>query len=262
MKFRYVSVGQYQIYMQLMPNTTLTAMKTFMSKTNVNAATNSVNNSAIDQDPAFDALVKDMSTDKSCVWNSHEIQQAYRDHGGTIVHRVQRHRLLQRLEDYFEGDLLVLSGNGVADILLFRSKAPGILKIADGSSYIDIVPMAKVIRQECSASAPDTDIYKIRLSPENASEPCSDLLLTLLAELSPKLNHTNTAFLIGNIITSVLTNRPTPLQIILGIALRQKSLTELCNEFGITCTYYEVLRFNVLDLEPLGSPTIRRLSKE
>ena len=138
--------------------------KTFMSKKNMNAVTNSVNNSAIDQDPAFDALVKDMSTDKSCVWNSHEIQQAYRDHGGTIMHRVQRQRLLQRREDYFEGDLLVLSGNGVANILLFRSTAPGILKIADDSSYIDIVPMAKVIRQECSASAPDTDKYKIRLS--------------------------------------------------------------------------------------------------
>ena len=126
-------------------------------------------------------------------------------------------------------------------------------------------------------------------------------------------------FLTGNIITSVLTNRPTPLQITIGTALREKSLIELCNEFGITCTYYEVLRFkksvahaasrhhslqgimgsdvglvqtvadnfdaniaspnglksthslallvtqlqdNVLDLEPLGSPTIRRLRKE
>ena len=88
-------------------------------------------------------------------------------------------------------------------------------------------------------------IYKIRLSLESASEPCDDLLLTLLAELSPKINHSNTKykFLIGNIITGVLTNRPIPLQIALGPVIREKSLKELCTEFGITCTYHEALHF-------------------
>lgn len=77
----------------------------------------------------------------------------------------------------------------------------------------------------------------------DASEACSDLLLKLLAVLSPKLDHTNTALLIGNIITSVLTNRPTTLQITLGTILREKSLIEQFSEFGVTCSYDEVLRF-------------------
>ena len=88
-----------------------------------------------------------------------------------------------------------------------------------------------VSQKECSTRSADRDRYRTRLSPDDAYEACSDLLLKLLAELSPKLDHTNTALLIGNIITSVLTNRPTTLQITLGTILREKSLTEQCADF-------------------------------
>ena len=44
-------------------------------------------------------------------------------------------------------------------------------------------------------------------------------------------------------ITSVVTNRPTTLQITFGTVLREKSLIELCSDFGITCSYDEILRF-------------------
>ena len=54
---------------------------------------------------------------------------------------------------------------------------------------------------------------------EDVTEACGDLLLKLLAELSPKLDHTNTALLIVNIITGVLTNRPTTLHITFGTTI-------------------------------------------
>ena len=70
------------------------------------------------------------------------------------------------------------------------------------------------------------DTYKIRLYPADASQPCSDTHLRLPAELSPKLSNTNIALLIGNTITSVVTNRPTALQITLGTILRDKSFMD------------------------------------
>lgn len=72
---------------------------------------------------------------------------------------------------------------------------------------------------------------------------CSDVLLYFLAELLPKLDHTSPALLIGNIVTSILTNRPTTLQLTLGTVLIDKALIHLCSEYGICCSYDEVLRF-------------------
>ena len=117
------------------------------------------------------------------------------------------------------------------------------LKIVDDTDDIDVTPIAKTIKKECLERSPDRKMYNTRLSLEDATEVCSDLVLKLLAALSPKLDHTNTALLIGNIITSVLTNRPTTLQITIGTVLREKALIEQCSEFGITCSYDEVLRF-------------------
>jgi hypothetical protein len=50
--------------------------------------------------------------------------------------------------------------------------------------------------------------------------------------------------LIGNIITSVLCNKATDLQIALGALLRDsKTILGYTYDFGITCSYDEVLRF-------------------
>ena len=50
--------------------------------------------------------------------------------------------------------------------------------------------------------------------------------------------------LIGNIITSVLSNHPTQLQISLAVILLQsKELVKTMNDFGVTCTYDELLHF-------------------
>ena len=50
--------------------------------------------------------------------------------------------------------------------------------------------------------------------------------------------------LIGNIITSALTNHPNQLQISLAVLLREsKELVKTMNDFGVTCTYDELLRF-------------------
>ena len=49
--------------------------------------------------------------------------------------------------------------------------------------------------------------------------------------------------LIGNIVTSLLTNSTTTLQIALGVVLGKRAVIEQFNDFAVACTYDEVLRF-------------------
>ena len=215
-----------------------------MSDRNVKYASNTSNNEDNAHDAAFESLILLMNNDKSHIWNSKEIQKCYSDNGGTVNTSERYHRcaLIKRLQDHFGEDLLVFSGSGVASIILFRSEAPNLFNITDDSSDdMDVTNISKVIRQQCIEKAGNREVYKTRLSPDDATEPCSDLLMKLLAETSPKLNSTNAAYLIGNIVASAVTNRPTPLQIILGTVIRDKTLIEQCAEFLITCSYDEVL---------------------
>ena len=90
----------------------------------------------------------------------------------------------------------------------------------------------------------DRNNYKEHLDYDSTSTFASRTVLNLLSSLSPKLDNTLPALLIGNIITSVLTNHPTQLQITLAVLLREsKELLKTMNDFGVTCTYDELLRF-------------------
>ena len=211
----------------------------FTSKKNIAAVVQSESQLQKEDHP-FDALVQHISENKSDMWNSIEVQDIYVSYGGNIL---SRRNLIDQLVEHFGNDLLILSGNGVASILVFRSRASHLLKMVDDKADIDIKPIAKVIRAECLERPDNRETYKTRLFVGDAQETCSDLLLQLLAMLSPKLDHTNPALLIGNIITSVITNRPTTLQIALGTLLHSKSLIEHCAQFGISCSYPEILRF-------------------
>ena len=209
---------------------------------NIHTDSNTIRHFPQPDDSAFDASIEEIAVNKSNIWNSLEIKDIYASHGGIVL---PRRKLIDMVVNHSGDDLIELSGNGVASILVFRSKASGLLQLVDDNDDVDVDvrPIAKTIKKECSARSADRDMYNTRQYLEDASEACSDLLLKLLAVLSPKLDHTNTALLIGNIITSVLTNRPTTLQITLGTILREKSLIEQFSEFGVTCSYDEVLRF-------------------
>ena len=215
--------------------------RNFVNPTNVKVAAKSSQKEPAN-DPALNALITEMSSNKSRIWNSLETEDSYASYGGTAL---SRRTLTDKLLNHFGDDLLLLKGNGVAHIFLFRSKAPHLLKLADKieDTDFDLKSIAKTIKKECSERSVDRDTYKTRLYAEDTTEACSDTPLKLLAKLSPKLDHTNTALLIGNIITSVITNKPTMLQITLGTILREKALIEQCSAFGITCSYDEVLRF-------------------
>ena len=49
--------------------------------------------------------------------------------------------------------------------------------------------------------------------------------------------------MVGNMVTCAVSNKPTFLLISLGVVIRDKTMIDLLHNFGITCSYDEVLRF-------------------
>ena len=104
--------------------------------------------------------------------------------------------------------------------------------------------LSKQVVQECNSISCDKSSFQVYIDADITAEHASDTLLKLLAALSKRLNRTLPALLIANIITNVLRNSPTPLQVALGILLRDsKAVISHMYDYRVTCSYDEVLRF-------------------
>ena len=116
---------------------------------------------------------------------------------------------------------MVLSSPGVSSIVVFRNKAPTILKLvlSDDDSDLDmsIQNVGKQTVGEVKVLKSDKGHYYIRICNETVAESACDTILAVLAKISPKLDRTLPAILIGNIITSLLTNNFITLQIALRL---------------------------------------------
>ena len=196
-------------------------------------------------DLAWNYLITAMSNDRNRMWNSVELFEEYQAHGGSNLTRA---KLVDSLCTYFEGKLVVLSSPGYAKILVFQSHASMMLKMVkqddDDDIDLSIRKIAKQVIKECAAIPLDRTKYRLDINTQLADEAVSSTMQSLLTAISSKLQNTPPALLIGNIITSVLRNQPTDLQISLGVLLRDsKLILGYTHDFGVTCTYDEVLRF-------------------
>lgn len=154
-----------------------------------------------------------------------------------------RRTVCLHLQEYFGPDLLTLSGKGVANVLAFRSKAGSSLRLVDDDEDESLEKIAKVIVKESKQLKTDKRTYETRIDVSKAVESCSDTALELLGLISTKFESSLPSVLIGNIITCMVTNQPTTLQIGLGILMRERTLVDHCFKFGITCSYDETIRF-------------------
>jgi len=90
----------------------------------------------------------------------------------------------------------------------------------------------------------DRNSYKSHLDYDPALEYSSNTVVKVLSSLSPKLGNTLPAVLTANIITFILANHSTDLQVSLAVLLREsKELVKTMSDFGVTCSYDELLRF-------------------
>ena len=161
---------------------------------------------------------------------------------------MSRDFVIQKLEKQFGGDLIVLSSPGYANNIAFKCQAALQLKAVkeddDADMSVHISKVAKEMIRECKGIHLDRSPYKLNLDVTTAQESVSDVLMTLLEAISPKLSHALPALMIGNIITFIIRNQPTDLQVTLGALLRDsKALIGYMHDSGITYSYDEVLRF-------------------
>ena len=198
------------------------------------------------EDKALHHIIKTLHSDRSVIWNSVELFELYRENNGRSL---TRYDLIKELKQHFGDDLVVLTSQGYASIITFHKNAVHMLKIfkdEDESDHIDksISILSKQFVQECNSISCDKSSFQVHIDADITAEHASDTLLKLLAALSKRLDRTLPALLIANIITSVLRNSPTPLQVALGILLRDsKAVISHMYDYRVTCSYDEVLRF-------------------
>ena len=222
-------------------------MTCFMAPRSVAAAKNTVNQNEENRsgDDAFNHVTDEMKADKSRIWNTKELVTLYDLSGGT---ELNQRSLLKRVKDYFSDEVVVLTSPGLCSLVVFRASASNVLSLAaqteDEQDSAKLVTLAKDISNEIKQIEYDGSRYDIRITKQDMSVSVSQTLMELLALLSNKLDYTLPALLIGNIITSVITNKPTNLQIALGNLLRDsRKLINPFYQFGVTCSYDEILRF-------------------
>ena len=188
-------------------------------------------------DMALKHVVTTLSSDQKRVWSSVEICKEYQDHGGTDLTRSQ---LVEKLCVHFDGDLLLISSPGYANVVAFQCHAAVTLKMFEDNEddlENNIRHVAKQIKKECKDIPLDTTKYRLNIDEQLVQESVSCTVQNLLASISTKLDSTPPALLIGNIITSVVRNKSTYLQIALGVLLRDyKSILGYTYDYGITCT--------------------------
>ena len=143
---------------------------------------------------------------------------------------------------------MVLSSPGVSSNVVFRNKAPTLLKLVPNDDDSDLDMSIKNVGEQIVGEVKVLKSYKghynIRICKETAAESACDTILVLLAKISPKLDRTLPDILIGNIITSLLTNSFTTLQIALGLLMKDsEDLVNHFYDFSVTCSYDEILRF-------------------
>ena len=81
-------------------------------------------------------MLRVLSEDKLHVWNSIELLDEYQVRGGITLNRSQ---LVNTLCSYYDGELLVLSSPGYANIVPFHWQAAKLLKIVKDDSDDDDV---------------------------------------------------------------------------------------------------------------------------
>lgn len=183
-----------------------------------------------------------MKADPSHLWNSVELHEHYSSFGGV---NLSRRALIIKLEEFFGDELLVLSGKGVANLVVFRQMASELLRlpIIDDDDEVLVDTVGSQIEQEIKDLPVNKNTYKTRVNLDIVSNECSNTLLSLLSRLSKKPCSYLPNVLVANMITCLVTNHPTSLQIALAVLLRDKHLIHTFNKYGVTCSYDETIRF-------------------
>ena len=131
----------------------------------------------------------------------------------------------------------------------FKTHAGKFLRASQGDAdEIDaaVEKVSKAINKEIDDIVIDKDSYTTHLNKDICCTYQSSTLAHLLSKISSKLDPYSslTSLMIGNMLTSARRVFATPLQVSLAVLLRDsKEHVRTLYDFGVTCSYDELLRF-------------------
>ena len=191
---------------------------------NCSQYTDSANN--VKTDDALNKLLDELKSNRRDMWTSISLWDKYVLYGGNMLHH--RSNLISALTELCS-DIVVLSANGYAKIVIFKDNAFAKLrKVNNDDEYDDlekhIKVVAKHIKKESLSCKRDPNVYRKHIDKHVAREAVSDTLMKLLKLISPDLEEFSLpSLLIGNMVTSnVNSKQPTHLQIALSLLVKGK----------------------------------------
>ncbi|CAH1785436.1 unnamed protein product [Owenia fusiformis] len=180
------------------------------------------------------------------IWNSLELHNVYLEYGGNI----KRKRMMLNLKTMLASTHVVLSCHNYASIMVHKSGANKLIKLVDDKDAAEetddvyIGNIAAKIKNESKDRQPENGKYNIRMNKDIATRPVSPTLIKLLTRISKSLTYECLpAIMIGNMITSLVTNRYTPLLVDLGVKLKDRNMIDTMHQYHTCCSYDEMLRF-------------------
>ena len=159
---------------------------------------------------------------------------------------LSRQQLVTELQTHFGKDILVLSSPGIANIVIFRSHASSLLHvIEEDDDDFNFHKLGKTIQKEILSIPKQKEIFNKRIDFQMAVDDTSPTLMMVLKCISSKFEKSLQSVLIGNIVTSIVSNRATTLQVDLAILANKPQLIEHLYDYGVTCSPDEMRRFKI-----------------
>ena len=165
-----------------------------------------------------------MVSNKTTVHSSVNLYTKYVEEGGQTLSRRQ---LVSNIIKEFKGDVISLSSPGIATALVFKATAGKMFQMIpdDADDMYDIIEkVSKKIKTEISNIEIEKKTYYNRVDRDICLHFQSNTLNDLLSKINVKLDKSLPSLLIGNIVTSIIKNVPTPLQIALAVHLRDSKM--------------------------------------
>ena len=135
---------------------------------------------------------------------------------------------------------------GFSTTVMYKSQVSETLNVAvttETSSEYEIAAVAEEIKSELHQIPSLSDVYPV-FNNENIQTTTSHTLNTFLMMISLKLkNRLKFVSLISGMISSIIIDKTSMLQVALADLINEMRLIEHLHEYGVTCTYTESRRF-------------------
>ena len=174
---------------------------------------------------------------------SNTLATLYKEKGGVDCNRS---RLVNSLKEIMGDEIMILSSPGVATMLILKSKAATVLHLdeVDQDGFdLQVKAVAGKTATE-TKTLEDKFLNNSNIDRENVFA-FGETLLNLLSHISPNLQKSLPAAMIGSIITSIITTKATMFQIGLGLVAHHKPIIEQLHEYRVTSTCREVRSFKI-----------------